>query len=149
MTRAILARSSSVLASRSMSEAIVRMPYGLWKNRSPLATMSSWLATRSICTIMRSMTWASLSPFDTWYVSGNSRPSSEVTPGGRRLASTAGSAAAARKSAAVIVAMSRSTRAAIWLTVNPSGNVTLVYVCPGGVRRRPSTLPMWSLVPSS
>ena len=30
-------------------------------------------------------------------------------------------------------------------TVKPSGNVTLVYVSLGGVRSRPSTLPMWSL----
>ena len=88
--------------------------------------MSSWLATRSIWAIIRVITWASLSPLEIWYVSGNSRPSSEVTPGGRRLAMMDGSADAARKSAAVMVAMSRSTRAAIWGTVKPSGNVTLV-----------------------
>ena len=66
MTLAIFGRSSSVFASRSIIEAMMRMPYGLWNNRSPLVTMSSWLPTRSICESMRLITWVSLSPFDTW-----------------------------------------------------------------------------------
>ena len=64
--------------------------------------------------------------------------------GRRNVATSEGSAAAAMKSASVIVSMSRSSRAAICCTVKPSGNVTLVYVSLGGVRSRPSTLPMWS-----
>jgi hypothetical protein len=56
---------------------------------------------------------------------------------------------AAITSATVIVDMSRSRRSAIWATVKPSGNVTFVYVSLGGVRRRASRLPMWSLVRSS
>ena len=31
-----------------------------------LSTMSSWRPTRSISVTIRSITWASVSPFDTW-----------------------------------------------------------------------------------
>ena len=67
-------------------------------------------------------------------------------PGGRRLTTSDGSTVAAWNPSAVIGTTFSSSRAAIWATVKPSGNVTLLYVWAGGVRSRASTLPMWSLV---
>ena len=50
MTRAIFGRSSSVFASRSIIEAMIRISYGRPAEAlGALVTMSSWLATRSIC----------------------------------------------------------------------------------------------------
>ena len=83
MTRAIFGRSSSSLASFSIIEATISISYGVRPRIAALVSRSSWPATRSISVTIRSTTWASLSAFDTWYVSGNSSPSSDVTPGGR------------------------------------------------------------------
>ena len=52
--------------------------------------------------------------------------------------------AAAMNSASSIRSTTESTRRPIRSIVKPSGKVTLVYVCAGGVRNRASTLPMWS-----
>ena len=80
ITREILARSSATLASFSIIDAMIRISYGVRPSAAPLVTMSSWLPTRSIRSIIRSMTCPSLSAFDTSYVSGNNRPSSDVAP---------------------------------------------------------------------
>ena len=67
MTRAIFGRSSSSLASSSIIEAIVRISYGVLSELAALIVdVLLVMATRSISAIIRSTTWASLSPLDTW-----------------------------------------------------------------------------------
>ena len=65
MTRAILARSASVFASRSIIEAMIRIWYGVMPYFGALVSMFSWPSTLSICPSIRPSTWAGVSPLDT------------------------------------------------------------------------------------
>jgi hypothetical protein len=65
ITREIFARSSGTRASRSIIEAMISVSYGVRPSAADLLTMSSWSPTRSIRAIIRSMTWPSLSAFET------------------------------------------------------------------------------------
>ena len=151
MTRAIFGRSSSVFASRSIIEAMIRISYGVRPRRWPLASMSSWPATRSIC-----------ADHPAEHVAGDLAVGHLVRVGEQRALERRDAGRAQRRARATGRPPRPSTsrgghrrhvavepRGDLLRRVKPSGNVTLVYVSLGGVRSRASTLPMWSLVRSS
>ena len=76
------------------------------------------------------------------YVSGNSRPSSDVAPSGCSGERIEPSVTAVMNAVESVRGNFWESRWLIFSRVNPSGKVTLVYVSDGGVRNTRITLPM-------
>ena len=78
-------------------------------------------------------------------MSGNSRPSRLGWPGGEYADTIDPSVAAVTKVCSFNRVTVSDSRRPIWRTVKPSGKVTRVYVCAGGVRSTAMMLPIVSI----